>query len=477
MRGSGILLHITSLPSPCGIGTLGKAAYDFADFLEKSGQKYWQILPLGHTGFGDSPYQSFSAFAGNPYLIDLDFLCEKGLLKGEEYRHLFWGADIRKIDYGILSQKRIKVLKNVIPRFVKTEEYEIFCAENAFWLEDYSVFMALKEHFSGKPFFEWKSPLPQADKKTCEFWKILQFLFFEQWKSLKKYVNSKGIKIIGDLPIYVAYDSSDVMGSPELFELDFQGRPINVAGVPPDSFSPEGQLWGNPVFDWEYMRRNGYRWWIKRISHSLKLFDVVRIDHFRGFSSFYSVPFGSANAVNGSWRAGPGAELFEAVEKAIGKPAIIAEDLGFIDNGVRELMKKTGFPGMKILQFAFDDREGSDYLPHNYDKNCVAYIGTHDNDTLAGWLANAPQKDVAYAAEYLRLNKAEGYAEGIIKSVMASVADTVILTMQDLLGLGSGARMNTPSTACGNWQWRAVASDFSLFSAEKLKSLTALYAR
>ena len=477
MRGSGILLHISSLPSPYGIGTMGKAAYDFADFLEKSGQKYWQILPLGHTGFGDSPYQSFSAFAGNPYLIDFDLLCEQGLLKGEEYRHIFWGEDSRKVDYGVLFQKRIKVLKNVISRFAKTEEYEIFCAENAFWLEDYSVFMALKESFCGKPFFEWKKPLPQADKKTCGFWKILQFLFFEQWKNIKDYVNSKGIKIIGDLPIYVAYDSSDVMGRPELFELDFSGRPVNVAGVPPDGFSPEGQLWGNPVFDWDYMRENGYRWWIKRISHSLKLFDVVRIDHFRGFSSYYSVPFGNVNAVNGSWRAGPGAELFEAVEKAIGKPAIIAEDLGFIDSGVREVMKKTGFPGMKILQFAFDSREGSDYLPHNYDNNCVVYIGTHDNDTLVGWLANAPQKDVAYAAEYLRLCKAEGYAQGFVKAAMASVGDTVILTMQDLLGLGSNARMNTPSTACGNWQWRAVESDFSPSLAEKLKKLTVLYGR
>ena len=477
MRGSGILLHITSLPSPYGIGTLGKTAYDFADFLQESGQKYWQILPLGHTGFGDSPYQSFSAFAGNPYLIDLDLLCEQGLLKSEEYRGVYWGADRRKTDYGILSQKRIRILKNVCERFVKRQEYELFCAENAYWLEDYSVFMALKELFSGRPFFEWKKPLPQPDKKDCEFWKILQFLFFEQWKKLKSYVNSKGIKIIGDLPIYVAYDSSDVMGSPELFELDNRGAPVNVAGVPPDSFSPEGQLWGNPVFDWEYMRQSGYRWWIKRISHSLKLFDVVRIDHFRGFSSYYSVPFGSKNAVNGSWRAGPGAELFETVEAATGKPAIIAEDLGFIDDGVRDLIKKTGFPGMKILQFAFDSREESDYLPHNYDKNCVVYIGTHDNDTLAGWLENASGEDVAFAAEYLRLNRAEGYSEGIIKSAMASVADTVILTMQDLLGLGSSARMNVPSTAFGNWQWRALESDFSPFLARKLKNLTALYGR
>lgn len=477
MRGSGILLHITSLPSSYGVGTLGKAAYDFVDFLEKSGQKYWQILPIGHTGFGDSPYQAFSAFAGNPYMIDLDFLRDEGLLKNEEYHHIDWGKNGRKVDYGKLSENRIQVLKNIMNRFKKSEEYELFCAENAFWLEDYSVFASLKEHFSGAAFFEWKKPLPEADKKDCEFRKILQFLFFSQWKKLKSYANSKGIKIIGDLPIYVAYDSADVMGNPKLFELDLNGRPVNVAGVPPDAFSPSGQLWGNPVFDWEYMRSDGFGWWIKRIRYSLTLFDVLRIDHFRGFSSFYSVPFGSEDAVNGSWRAAYGAELFEAVEKVIGKPAIIAEDLGFIDNGVRELIKKTGFPGMKILQFAFDSRDGGDYLPHNYGKNCVAYIGTHDNDTLAGWLAAAPKKDVAYAAEYLRLSKAEGYVEGFIKSALASVADTVILTMQDLLSLGTKARMNTPSTVSGNWQWRALKSDFSPDLAEKLKEWTLLYGR
>lgn len=477
MRGSGILLHVSSLPSAYGIGTLGKAAYDFVDFLEKSGQQYWQILPLGHTGFGDSPYQAFSAFAGNPYMIDFDYLCKDELLKREEYQYIDWGKNRRKVDYGKLSQSRIKVLKNVMLRFKKTEEYELFCAENAFWLEDYSVFASMKEKFSGAPFFEWKKPLPNSDKSECEFWKVLQFLFFSQWKRLKDYSNSKGVKIIGDLPIYVAYDSADVMGNPKLFELDFKGRPINVAGVPPDAFSPSGQLWGNPVFDWDYMQSDGFGWWIKRIRHSLKLFDVLRIDHFRGFSSFYSVPFGSKDAVNGKWRAAPGEELFEAVEKAIGKPAVIAEDLGFIDDGVRELIKKTGFPGMKILQFAFDSRDGGDYLPHNYTKNCVAYIGTHDNDTLAGWLASAPEKDVAYAAEYLRLNEAEGYVDGFVKSALASVADTVILTMQDLLSLGTQARMNTPSTVSENWQWRALKSDFSADLAEKLNRLTKLYGR
>ncbi|MBR2869633.1 MAG: 4-alpha-glucanotransferase [Clostridia bacterium] len=477
MRGSGILLHITSLPSPFGIGTLGRSAYDFADFLEKSGQRYWQILPVGHTGFGDSPYQAFSAFAGNPYMIDLDLLCEKELLRPEEYVDIDWGEKSRQVDYGKIFRNRTAVLRNVAQRFKKTEAFELFCSENAFWLEDYSVFMSLKERFSGRPFFEWKKPYPDPDKKECDFWKILQFIFYSQWYDLKKYVNSKGIQIIGDLPIYVAHDSSDVMGNPELFELDLNGNPVSVAGVPPDGFSPRGQLWGNPVFDWNYMRRNGYRWWIKRISHSMKLFDRIRIDHFRGFSSYYSVPSGNTDAVNGFWRAGPSSELFEAIESEIGKVNIIAEDLGFIDNGVRDLMKKTGFPGMKILQFAFDSREGSDYLPHNYGKNCVVYIGTHDNDTLAGWFDNAPEKDVEFAKKYLRLSNGEGMIDGVIKSAMASVGETVIFTMQDLLGLGSAARMNTPSQPCGNWRWRALKSDFSPALAEKLLSLTRLYGR
>ncbi|MBO5859248.1 MAG: 4-alpha-glucanotransferase [Clostridia bacterium] len=465
MRKSGILLHITSLPSPYGIGTLGKSAYDFVDFLESAGQKLWQILPVGHTGFGDSPYQSFSAFAGNPYMIDLDFLCDEGLLKRAEFETVDWGSDPRKTDYGKIFANRISVLKNIVPRFKETDEYKSFCAENSFWLNDYSLFMAKKDN-----------PLSccEADERL---YKIIQFIFCSQWYNLKEYANSKGIKIIGDLPIYVAHDSADVIENPNLFELDGNGNPVNVAGVPPDGFSDEGQLWGNPVFDWDYMKKDGYRWWIKRISHSLRMFDKVRIDHFRGFSSYYSVPAGSRNAVNGFWRNGPSAELFEAIESEIGKPDIIAEDLGFVDDEVRELMKKTGFPGMKILQFAFDSREESDYLPHNYDRNCVVYIGTHDNDTLAGWLDNAPADDVEYAKKYLRLNVEEGFAEGVIKSAMGSVADTVILTMQDLLGLGSDARMNIPSVPHGNWCWRALESDFSPDIAKKLFSITKLYGR
>ncbi len=465
MRVSGILLHITSLPSPYGIGTLGKAAYDFVDFLERAGQKRWQILPVGHTGFGNSPYQAFSAFAGNPYMIDLDFLCDEGLLKKEEYELIDWGINERCVDYGKIFRNRTAVLKNIFPRFRETEEYRRFCDENAFWLDDYALFMAKKEVFF------------DSVEENCRFYKILQFLFYSQWYKLKNYVNSKGIEIIGDLPIYVSRDSADVIGNPKLFELDERGNPINVAGVPPDGFSKEGQLWGNPVFDWEYMRASGYDWWIKRFGHSMQMFDKVRVDHFRGFSGYYSVSAGSVNAVNGFWRKGPSAELFEAVESKIGKPDIIAEDLGFIDDSVRDLMDKTGFPGMKILQFAFDSREESDYLPHNYGRNCVAYIGTHDNDTLAGWLDNAPAEDVEYAKKYLRLNVEEGFVRGVIKSAMSGVADTVIFTMQDLLGLGSEARMNIPSTAFGNWQWRAVKSDFSTDLADELLSITKLYGR
>lgn len=477
MRGSGILMHITSLPSANGIGSLGKAAYEFADFLKKSGQSYWQILPVNPTGYGDSPYQALSAFAGNPYLIDLDMLCDEGLLKKEEYECIDWGNDEKQVDYGKLYKNRIPVLKNVTKRFVFSDAYRLFCRENGWWLDDYARFMALKEKQDNKPWFEWQDSKEEYDSETAEFYRILQFLFYKQWVELKKYVNSLGIRIIGDLPIYVAHDSAEVWGSPQYFELNSQKKPINVAGVPPDGFSAEGQLWGNPVYDWEYLKNEGFEWWIKRISHALMVCDVVRIDHFRGFSSYYSVPYGSVNAVNGTWRKAPGAELFKAVEKRIGKANVIAEDLGFVDDDVKSLLRETGFPGMKILQFAFDSRESSDYLPHNYIKNCVVYIGTHDNDTLAGWLENSDKSDTEFAKKYLRLNEAEGTVYGVLKSAMASVADTVILTVQDLLGLDTHARMNTPSVPCGNWKWRCKSSDLSEGLSQTLYEMTKLYDR
>ena len=488
MRNSGVLLHITSLPSPYGVGTLGREAYEFIDFLKAAKQSCWQILPLNPTGFGNSPYQSFSAFAGNPYMIDFDLLCGDGLLTQDEFSEIDWGGDPHSVDYGKLYINRPAVLRAACSRFEKDDEYAEFCAENAFWLDDYALFMALKHSFGGKPWYQWPLGLKTRNEQAVdgakslladetEYHKTVQFLFFRQWKRLKGYAAENGIKIIGDLPIYVAHDSADVWGSPGQFELDDDFNPTRVAGVPPDGFSSEGQLWGNPVFDWEYMRKDGYRWWIRRLEHSLTLFDRLRIDHFRGFSSYYAVPYGMTNAVNGLWHKAPGAELFKTARAALGELDIIAEDLGYIDEGVISLLEETGFPGMKVLQFAFDSRENSDYLPHNYGKNCVVYIGTHDNDTIEGWFENADAADVEFAEKYLRLNEAEGRCAGVIKSALASVGETAIITMQDLLSLGSWARMNTPSTVENNWQWRALKEDINFNLANWLAGLTELYRR
>ncbi len=488
MRKSGILFHITSLPSPWGIGTMGREAYEFVDFLKAAKQKYWQILPLNPTGYGNSPYQSFSAFAGNPYLIDLDFLRADGLLAQEDYCNIDWGDNPVQVDFGKIYQNRFEVLRKACAEFENDVNYESFCAENAFWLEDYALFMSLKHSFGGKPWYQWPLGLKMRNEQAvdgakslledeAEYHRRVQYLFYRQWNNLKGYANENGIEIIGDLPIYVAHDSADIWGNPKQFELDGDYNPSRVAGVPPDGFSSEGQLWGNPVFDWEYMRKDGYRWWIRRLKHSLSLYDRIRIDHFRGFSAYYAVPYGMPNAVNGHWLKGPGTEFFKAIEAAIGKPDIIAEDLGYIDSDVISLLTETGFPGMKVLQFAFDSRENSDYLPHNYNKNCVVYIGTHDNDTLCGWFENASSEDVEFAIKYLRLNDDEGKHPGFIKSALASVGETVILTMQDLLCLGSWARMNTPSTAENNWQWRAEKNYINFELAERLAGLAELYKR
>ena len=490
-RSSGILLPLFSLPSPYGIGTMGLAAYDFADLLHAAGQRYWQMLPLGPTSYGDSPYQSFSSYAGNPYLIDLDLLIEDGLLTEQEVCDRDWGEDPRHVDYGKLYENRLDLLKKAAERGWMRDSGAVagFTEKNASWLPDYALFMALKRHFGMKSWQEWPDEAVRLHdpaalaryrellREEVELFTYIQFLFFRQWTALKSYINSLGIGIIGDLPIYVAHDSADVWAEPGLFMLDDSLEPTLVAGVPPDGFNSKGQLWGNPVFDWEHIRSDGYRWWIRRTAHSLRLCDRLRIDHFRGFSSFYAVPGGMEDAVNGRWYKGVGVELFEKIEAALGKIDIIAEDLGYIDDGVISLLAETGFPGMKILQFAFDSRENSDYLPHNYGRNCVAYIGTHDNDTLAGWFASAPPEDVRFAKEYLRLNEAEGLNEGVIKSLLACTADTVIITMQDLLCLGSEARMNTPSTLGGNWQWRMARGAANGELAARLRHLTELYRR
>ena len=491
MRTSGVLMHLTSLSGPWGVGTMGKAAREFVDFLALGGQSYWQILPICPTSYGDSPYQCFSTFAGNPYLVDLDMLEAEGLLRKEEYADLEWGDDPERVDYGLLHERRFPVLHRAVERLLAAPpaDYTVFLAENGTWLRDYALFMALKDESGGKPWWEWPEPLRRRDQTALArarkdreagvaFHQGLQYLFFRQWRALKKYANDKGIGFIGDLPIYVALDSADVWSKPHLFQLDGERRPVEVAGCPPDAFTADGQLWGNPLFDWDAMERDGYGWWIERIRRQRGFYDLLRIDHFRGFESYYAIPFGDENARRGVWRPGPGMKLFRAVEYALGRQAIIAEDLGFLTDGVRQLLRESGFPGMKVLEFAFDSRgEESDYLPHNYDKHCVAYVGTHDNDTALGWLETADPADRALAIDYLKLSGVEGMHWGLMRGVWASAAETAIVQAQDLLGLGSEARMNEPSTLGGNWQWRAKPGAFTPELAKKLRHETELYRR
>lgn len=494
MRASGILMHITSLPSPYGIGTLGQAAYDFADFLEKAGQKLWQILPVNPTSYGDSPYQSFSTYAGNPYFIDLDLLRQDGLLEKEDYAGLNWGDDPQQTDYARIYELRFPVLKKAFRAFSAgrsaetAAEYGAFLEENSAWLEDYALYMALKFRHNGAPWTLWEEELrtrkPEAIRaaraqlrQELDFWRFLQFEFDLQWKKLKQYVNEKGIRLIGDAPIYVAMDSADVWANPEMFLLDEELQPTVVAGCPPDYFAKTGQLWGNPIYDWDYLERTGYRWWLQRIAAAVSRCDMVRIDHFRGFESYWAVPAGDETAENGEWRKGPGMKLFERVREELGDGVIIAEDLGMITDPVRELLKETGYPGMKVLQFAFTPGYESDYMPHKHVKNCICYTGTHDNDTLWGWISALEGADLEVLLRYSRSKDREECLQNVIAMAWGSVADTAVATMQDFLGLGSEARMNTPSTPMGNWCWRARPEDFSAELAEKIHDLTVTYWR
>lgn len=490
MRSSGILMHISSLPSPYGIGTMGKEARKFVDFLEKAAQTYWQVLPVCPTSYGDSPYQSFSAFAGNPYFIDLDILVKEKLLTKKECESYSWGRKEQEVDYGLLYENRYRLFRQVYTRFRKKqpEDYPKFCEEQEFWLSDYALFMALKNKNDGREWTKWEEPLKFREPKAMEaareemkeeisFYQMLQYLFYRQWNQLKEYAHGKGIRIIGDTPIYVAGDSADVWANPDLFYLDEKLDPIDVAGCPPDAFSDDGQLWGNPLFRWDVMKEDGYQWWTKRVDHMSKLFDVVRIDHFRGFDSYYAIPFGDATAKNGEWRKGPGIELFEAIEEKLGRLNIIVEDLGFLTESVHKLVKDSGFPGMKLIQFAFDSREDGDYLPHNYQTHCVVYTGTHDNDTILGWMKTAPKDSVRFAKDYLRLTKEEGYNWGMMKGAWSSVGDLAVVTMQDLLGLGSEGRMNTPSTLGCNWKWRMKKDALSGKLAGKIRANMELYKR
>lgn len=484
-------MPISSLPSPYGIGTMGEAARKFVDFLAAGGQSCWQILPVGPTSYGDSPYQSFSSYAGNPYFIDLDQLARQGLLEAEEYRNLNWGDDPASVDYGLLYQNRYPVLRRACARLLdkEREAFEVFCREEAEWLEDYALFMALKGRYGGASWFQWPAPERLREPDAVEaarhalagemkFWKGVQYLFFQQWSALKEYANGKGVSIIGDLPIYVAGDSADVWSDPDQFQLDDQGSPTEVAGCPPDGFSADGQLWGNPLFDWEKMKEDGYRWWLRRVAAQFRIYDTLRIDHFRGFEAYYAIPAGDDTAKNGRWRPGPGMDFFRRVNETLGDKDIIAEDLGFLTEGVRQLLRDTGYPGMKVLEFAFDSRDtGSDYLPHCYTPHCVVYAGTHDNDTIQGWMENAPRKDVAFAKEYLRLTTREGYHWGMMRGAWASVADLAVMQMQDVLGLGSEARMNTPSTLGTNWKWRALPGSYDAKLAKRLHREMKVYQR
>ncbi|MDE6955551.1 MAG: 4-alpha-glucanotransferase, partial [Oscillospiraceae bacterium] len=409
-RSAGILMPIFSLPSPHGIGTLGRAAREFLDFLRAGGQSYWQLLPVGPTSYGDSPYQSFSSFAGNPYFIDLDDLAADGLLERAEYGDMDWGGPDR-VDYALLYEKRYPVLRKAVARLLAAPpaDYAPFLEDNGDWLEDYALFMALKGENGGVSWDQWPegerlrrpAALSAARERLAgelDFWRGVQYLFFRQWDALKALAGEKGISIIGDLPIYAARDSADMWADPRQFQTDENLNPVEVAGCPPDAFTADGQLWGNPLFDWERMREDGYRWWLRRIGFQFRLFDVLRIDHFRGFDEYYAIPFGDKTARNGRWKPGPGLDFFQAVNKALGKRQIIAEDLGFLTPSVRRLLRATGYPGMKVLEFAFDPKGAdSEYLPHNYPHNCVVYAGTHDNETLAGWFGSITKEEMAMA--------------------------------------------------------------------------------
>lgn len=495
-RSAGVIMHIASLPGKFGIGTFGKEAYEYVEFLYKSGMRYWQILPLGQTGYGDSPYQSFSAFAGNPYFIDFDILNDEGILSKAEYINENYGDNEECIDYGLLFNIKYIVLRRAYENFKKShnfllkEYFESFKEENNWWLDNYSLYMAVKGKFNLDSWQEWDDDIKNRRPETIElyrnelsdeieFWSFIQFLFFKQWNELKSYANEKGIKIIGDMPIYVAEDSADVWSNPEAYLIYEETlKPISIAGCPPDAFSETGQLWGNPIYDWNYMEKTGYRWWIKRVQESLKLYDVVRIDHFRGFESYWEIPYGDTTAINGKWVKGPGIKLFNAIKESLGEINVIAEDLGFLTNEVKEFLEETGFPGMKVLQFAFDEREESNYLPHTYTNNCIAYTGTHDNDTFRGWFELTGNKsDVKYCKEYLALTEEEGYNWGFIRGAWASVADVSIALMQDFLNLGNETRVNFPSTLGGNWKWRIKEGSYNTELADKIYKYTKMYGR
>ena len=489
MRSSGILMHISSLPGPYGIGTMGKRAFDFVDFLASAGQSVWQVLPLTPTSFGDSPYQSCSTFAGNHYLIDLDTLVEQKLLEKSELERIKWCDSANKVDYGILYKNRLDVLRLAYIRFADHMALEQFCKENKSWLVDFALFMALKDRFGGKPWYQWDQKLKFRDadaireatrelQSEIRFFCFVQYLFYKQWNALRAYAHSKKIRIIGDVPIYVPYDSVEVWKDTHLFQLDERLNPVSVAGCPPDAFSEDGQLWGNPLYRWDVMEKTGFDWWIRRLAAAGELYDVVRMDHFRGLEAYWSIPYGDETARGGKWVKGPGMKFVRAVKQHLPNLDMIAEDLGFLTQEVLDLRDASGYPGMKVLEFAFDSREPSDYLPHTYINNTVCYTGTHDNMTMRQWFETASPEAVEYATEYMSLTEQEGLVWGVIRTACSSVADLCVIQMQDLLDLGAEARMNFPGTLSdSNWTWRANDDIMGEDLAKKIRAMTRLYGR
>ena len=494
-RTAGILLSVSSLPSKYGIGCFSKSAYEFADWLKEAGQSYWQILPLGPTSYGDSPYQSFSTYAGNPYFISLEDLIEEGVLTEKECEKLETESKEGTIDYKKLYEDRYPILRKAYERSNISEnpDYQQFLAENEWWLSDYALFMAVKDRFEGRPWTEWAEDIRLRYGYAMdyyrrelyfdiEFQKYLQFTFYKQWNKLKAYVNSLGIRMIGDIPIYVAMDSADAWANPSLFQLDEKNVPYAVAGCPPDGFSATGQLWGNPLYRWEYHRQTGYEWWLKRLSHCFKLYDAVRIDHFRGFDQYYSIPYGAEDATRGHWEQGPGIDLFNRVRQVLGEKEVIAEDLGYVTDSVRKLVYDSGFPGMKVLEFAFDSRDSgcaNDYLPHNYPENSVAYTGTHDNETIAGWYAGLDKSDLKMCTDYMNIDRIPGkeYHWDFIRLAMLSVSDLCVIPIQDYLGLDNRARINHPSTLGTNWRWRLAKGQLSASLLKEIREMTRISGR
>lgn len=491
-RAAGVLLPITSLPSKYGIGCFSKEAYEFVDKLAEAGQSYWQILPLAPTSYGDSPYQSFSSFAGNPYFIDLETLIQEGVLTKAECDACDFGDNPTQIDYGKIYAERFALLRKAYERseIYRRPEFAEFCQHNAWWLDDYALFMAVKKRFDGQAWIKWAEDIRKRwgfamdyYRRECyydiEFYKYLQYQFTVQWMRLKKYANNRGVQIIGDIPIYVAFDSADAWSNPELFQFDSDYQPLAVAGCPPDAFSATGQLWGNPLYRWDYHRSTGYDWWCRRLAYCFKMYDVVRIDHFRGFDEYYSIPYGDETAVNGHWEKGPGIELFQVIESRLGKQNIIAEDLGFMTDTVIQLLKDSGYPGMKVIEFAFDPREETNYLPHSYDRNAVVYTGTHDNETLVQWYKGLDEESKVFAAEYM--NNASTPDEkkywDFVRLAMMSSANLCVIPVQDYLGLDAEARINHPSTLGGNWSWRMSGDMLNAEDIKKIYALTKISAR